>query len=712
MKSSLLCSAGAALAFAVATMSTTFVRAEAPDNDTKANQVSEVVVTANKVEQRLQDVPLSVSAVTKEELKARDVKALDQMEYAIPGLSTIQYAPGLQYVQLNGVSSVLGNQTVGFYIDEMPFGGDQVGSNPDVRLLDMERVEVLRGPQGTLYGEGSMGGTIKYITASPNLTQFSGSFEGEYGSVADGGSSYQGTAVLNVPIVQDKVGLRLAGAYEHDGGWIDNVVSGQKDINRADLSTIRGKLLFKPDDRSSVSLLVLHQTTDQPDQNFGTNGKSFESLHQSLKDTYTLANGVLNYDFGATNLVESIGYIDRTITDQYDVTPFYLPLLDLIFGLPPGYITQIPLDADTKVRVFTNETRFSSANTGPFNWTVGAYYRRSQYDSVGGTSTAPGALPVAILTDEAHVTSSSWALFGEGNYQITDKLNFLIGLRYFENRLTQTTQSTSLGFPALDHNSGVFHTLNPRFNLRYEFSPTSMVYFNAAKGFRSGGFNLTSAGGGVFTIPPTYQPDSIWTYEAGTKQELLDRKLDIDADVYYSDWQNVQSSEFAPGSAITIVANGGQVSGWGLDFAAAAHPMDGLTLSGIYGWNNLAYTDSTADKDKGDPVDMAAHNSASLSFDYRRPMGADNEGFFRTDYQHAGPAQITLRNFGGQIIHLPERDTVNMRLGMDVGRYEASLFVTNLTDDRAPLIPGPFGVILQNVEQRPRVIGVNVKAHF
>jgi outer membrane receptor protein involved in Fe transport len=686
--------------------------AAAQADDRAPPQVSEVVVTAQKTEQRLQDVPLSVSAVTNREIENRGVTRLEDMQFSVPGLSSVEYGPGKEFIQIRGIASTLSAPTIGNFLDEMPITGDLVGGTVDMRLYDMQRVEVLRGPQGTLYGEGSMGGTIRYITADPQLDAFSGRVEGELGSVTDGGTSYKADGMLNIPIVKDLVGLRLVAGYERTGGWIDNVATGEKDINPTTTKTIRGKLLIAPTDATRISLLVLHQELEQPNQNF-----AFDRIVNSTVDTfnngkYTLVNGVLNQDLGPVKLVESLGYLDYKTQSAFDLTPFYLPVLEGLFGVPPGAITQIPYPADQTQRIFTNETRFSSDGEGPFNWTAGFYYRDSKTRNVSEATTAPLVFPLEILTADLNYHNTSYAVFGEANYQLTDKLNALVGLRYFHDHRIFDSASVAFGFPAVDHGDGTFHSVDPRFNLRYEFSPTSMVYVNVAKGFRSGGFNLTSAGGGVFTVPPTYDPETLWTYEVGTKHQLFDRRLEIEGAVYYSDWTDVQSYEFAPGSAVTITVNGGKVSGWGFDGSATWHAAPGLNLSATYGWNNLAFDTTTADKNAGDPVDFAVHNSASASLDYRRPLTGTIDGFFRADYQHSGPAQITLRNFGNEINRLPARDLVNLRVGVDVGQVEVGLFATNVFDNDKPLIPGPFGVILQNIEQRPRTIGVNVQAKF
>jgi outer membrane receptor protein involved in Fe transport len=683
-----------------------------PTGDTNPPQLQEIVVTAQKFRENLQDVPLSLSVITAKDLNAWDATSLEQLQYAIPNLSAFQYGPGVEFIQIGGIATDVGGPTVGQYVDEMsitaPTSLDVY--TPDIRMLDMQRVEVLRGPQGALYGEGSMGGTIRYITASPSLTDYYGSAEMEGGSITDGGESYRADGVLSVPLIQDVLGLRLVAGYERDGGWIDDPVTERSNINATEFSTFRGKLLFQPTQRLKLSLLVLHQKSDQANQNLGFNGQIFSAVQTPNDHQYDLVNGVADFDAGPVLVTESIGYLNSRMLEQFDLTGLYSPVLTAL-GLPPGFITQIAYPDNIGEHIINDELRLSSSATGPYHWVGGVFYQKTSVSNNTTTTTAPGSLPFTLLSDDAFNTNSELSLYGEGSYQITQNLDALAGLRYYEDHEAQQSTSVSVGFPSNDYGNARFHTLNPHFNLRYEFSEASMVYLNAAKGFRSGGFNLTSAGEGVVKVPPTYAPDSLWTYQLGTKQEMLDRRLAFDGDVYYTNWEDVQSTAFAPGSAIEYFENGGRVSGWGTDLSLEARPVAGMTLSASYGWNNLEYRTKTADKDIGDPVDNAVHNSFSASFDYRRPVTESVGGLLRVDYQHAGRAQVTLRDYGANI-DLPEHDTVNARVGLDWGNYEVSLFSDNLFNDRHVILPGPYGVLSANVELQPRVVGLNLQAHF
>ncbi|WP_447763322.1 TonB-dependent receptor domain-containing protein [Sphingopyxis panaciterrae] len=214
-------------------------------------------------------------------------------------------------------------------------------------------------------------------------------------------------------------------------------------------------------------------------------------------------------------------------------------------------------------------------------------------------------------------------------------------------------------------------------------------------------------------IPPSYDSDEIWTYELGTKHRLFGGKLILDASVYRNEWLKVQSYTFVPGTTLAAVTNSGHVQGWGVDLSAMARLARDLTLTATYGWNNLKFDEATVDKAVGDPVDGAVRESWSASLDYRPALTADITGIFRIDYQHAGPSQITLRSFNvPEVIPRPGRDLINLRVGAGIGAVEVALFATNLFNEDAPNLIGPLGTISENIEQRPRVIGISANVKF
>ncbi|WP_447752532.1 TonB-dependent receptor [Sphingopyxis fribergensis] len=681
--------------------------ADAPDA-----QPTDIIVTAQRYEQRLQDVPLSISAIGAKELSARGTTDLKDLQYSVPGLSTFEYGVGRQFVQLRGMATTIGSSTVGVYFDETPLGLDAQGDPMNVRLYDMERVEVLRGPQATLYGQGSMGGTIRYIPAAPRLDAVSGSFEGEYSSTRYGDKNYKAVGVLNLPIATDKLGVRLVAGYERIGGFIDNVVTGEKDVNSADIYTLRGTLLAQPTERLSLSLMGVYQKSKQDNQDFGIDYRTTALLPQPINDRYTLIQGKASYDAEVAELSASFSYIDRHNSGASDVSGFYVPYLGLL-GFPPGFIDRVGLVNEADFRIYNGEIRLASQNDGPLGWQLGALYRDSKSHQLSEAVTAPNEAPFDLSAADVLYRNKSYAFYGELNYAFTPQLKAIVGLRYFSEHKKADIDSTNFGASSIDNGDDSFHSLNPRFNLSYEFTPNSMVYVNVAKGFRSGGFNATSVGMGVVEIPPTYDSDEIWTYELGTKHQLFGGKLTLDASVYRNEWSKVQSYTFVPGTALAAVTNSGHVQGWGVDLSAIARPTRDLALSATYGWNNLKFDKATVDKAVGDPVDGAVRESWSASLDYRPALTDSVTGILRIDYQHAGPSQITLRSFNvPPVIPRPGRDLVNLRVGVGVGPVEVALFANNLFNEDAPNLVGPLGTIAENIEQRPRVIGISANARF
>lgn len=665
----------------------------------------DIVVTATKRAERILDVPIAITAITGTELERRGATSLQDVQYSVPGLSLIQQAPGQQRIQLRGVANSNGLPTFGQYLDEMPISIDDQTQSLDLRLIDMERVEVLRGPQGTLYGEGSMGGTIRYLTANPDLTRIGGSVDGQVGSVTDGNTAWRVNGVVNLPLVTDRLGVRLVAGYENTGGWIDSTVTGNKDVNAAKILTLRGKLLANFTDDFQASILVLHQNQKQNYQNFGINRQTSSRVAERNNPNYDLVNFVLRWNLGGTTLTNSLGYQNAQNDTVTDLSPVYVPILPFL-GVPAGFITGVGLNSKSKIDVWTDELRLTSAPGGTFGWTVGVYGRKLDRTGTSSSITAPGTLPFKLISVTAIFDSKTVAGFGELTWNASAALKVTGGLRYFHEERTLHSLNRGFGANASMLNSGDFNSLNPRLNISYNFSPTAMAYASAAKGFRSGGFNLAATGG-----PPTYAPDKLWTYEVGTKQQWFDRRLTLEGAVYYTDWKDVQSSFVPANTSIGYIVNGGNVRGWGADVSLSARPVAGLTLSATYAWNDLGYKGTTAEHRPGDPVDYAVRESWSGSFDYRRTLFGAVLGFARLDYQHAGRSAVINRASAVNVA-IASRELLNAQLGVEIGRFEVSVFANNLTDTKTPIIPGPFGSIRQDIEPTPRIIGARFKAAF
>lgn len=674
--------------------------------------LSEVVVTAEKRRERAIDVPISLTVIDSSAISATGATNLDDLQYTVPGLTSMAYtAGGADYIELRGVSDPdVGVPTVGRYFDEMPINLQENGAGMDVRFLDMANVEVLRGPQPTLYGDDAMGGVIRYVPASPTLApEPSGAISAGYTSMDGGGTGWLTHGHVDFSLIPDRVGMRLAAWFEKDGGWIERAPTGQKDINSNDVSTLRATLLAKPTDRTELKLLWQHSATRSPNQNFGTDYVT-QTLVPSYNNTDSdFLEGVFSVDLGFAKLVETPDYLRFRWDEQYDVSSFYVPELALL-GIPPGYVTQIGLSSTSDANIFYNEMRLVSQNEGWWSWSAGFDYKDSRLDGVTSSPTSPNALPFTLLSAGSSEPDESEAIWAQLGYAFGERWHASIGARYYRDHLKELIQEVAFAVPTTSANSGVFTSTDPRLDVSYAIGPDWNVYADVGKGFRSGGFNPT------YPAALTYAPDSLWTGEIGSKGLFLQRRLSLDADVYYNDWKNVQNSFTLP-TGFGVIVNSGIIKGVGADLDATLRPITGLELGATMGWNNMAYREAAPGLSHavGDPPDLAVRQSWSAFIDYRYPIpsvtGVSLYG--RSDFQHANRALDTLRVPPyASIYQAPPHDFLNLRLGLTFDRYDVSIYADNALNESKPMIQGPFGVISESVEMRPRMYGVTLRATF
>jgi outer membrane receptor protein involved in Fe transport len=685
-----------------------FAQTTPPADDSPAD--AEIVVTAQKREQTQLDVPLSITAISGETVSRRGASTIEDLQYAVPGLSITQFSPGQQRVQLRGISVFSGLPTVGVYMDEMPLNVESNQTGQDVRLLDIARVEVLRGPQGTLYGQGAVGGTIRYITNEVDLDRVSVSGDGEVAGVAGGGTDWSAGGVANLPLVTDRLGLRVAGAYQHLGGWIDNPLIADRNANAGHTLTLRGRLSAVISEAFRLTVTAQHQDLKIGAQNLSDDDQQvFDALPTPYRSRATLANALATYDFGPATLLSSTSYLDRRDVGTGDLTG-YRAFVPLPPGTPPTAIQSIGTVASKSFEIFSQELRLSSNGDGPFTWTVGGFYRNSRtflsVDTVITPNLAPPGFRLYDGRGTAPDNSRSWAAFGEASYRITDTLTVLAGLRYFHDRRTQDTASTIFGATAIDQGRDTFTAASPRFNLSWQPNRLVHIYANVAKGFRSGGFNLTSAGAGLGTVPPSFGPDTLWTYEVGGKFQTADRRLVVEVAGYRNEWSDVQTTSNLAGLPITFTTNGGKISGWGLDGSVSYSPIRALTFTLTAGWNNMAYDSDTVEHLAGDRADYVPRFTGSASAEYRFNLG-NLPGYARVDYQHADRFQLFVRNFQVGPAFSDEQNILNARLGLSGNAWNASLFVRNILNRDSVIYPA-VGSLLYPARLQPRTAGIRL----
>ena len=687
---------------AVCSAMTPAMPASAQEADEGLKDRTEIVVTAQRREERVLDIPSAIAAVTAEDFDKRGARRLQDLQFSIPGLNIVETSPGSERLQIRGISQQAGLPTVATYIDEMNMNPNNVTSGLDIRSVDLERVEVLKGPQPTLYGEGSMGGTIRYITANPDLDNVVGRGSAEFGAIKGGNTGYRGEAAVSVPLVPGKLAIRVAGAYEDTGGYVDTRLG--KDQNATRYTTGRIKALFRPSDSFEVSALYMHHEWDQKDASYAFDDGTYifpDSLPQPAKGKYDVANLVATADLGFADLTSSTGYLKSS--GSLDVFfPFAFPVA-------PG--VNIPLSFSSRSSAaferWTQEFRLTSSGDGPFKWLLGATYTDDAIKT--GDGQLPITTPIVLTPGQ---TSKAWAAYGEGSYTF-GAATLTLGGRYYSDKRSNNGRTQD----------NTFNTFNPRINLSVKTGDSGLIYLNASKGFRSGGFNTP----GLFAPgEETYAPEKLWTYEAGFKQQILDRTLSLEGAVFYHDYKSIQSillpTDNSPRIGRTI--NSGVARGWGQELAIVARPDKTFTATFTVGHNDLTYRTASLAVLPGDPLDNVPEWTTSAAIDYRKPVSDNVTIFASADVSHTSGFFSTLRLFEtlaivqrtGQrfplVVRALPRDIVNVRFGAEFGAITAYVFGRNLTDNFNSVYAGGVIQANQGARPRPRTFGAGLSFNF
>lgn len=669
-----------------------------------------VTVSPQKREEQILDVPAAITAVTGGDVERRGITNLKDLAATVPSLSIVETGPGSQRAQIRGISSPLNLPTIGLYVDEAPVNLDAVGAGLDMRLLDLERVEVLRGPQGTLYGEGAMGGTIKYVTRDPALDRPTFQFDGTLGAVADGTSTYRGSMVANVPVVKGAFGLRFVAGTEHSPGWVDYPALGETDVNGGDSQTFRVKGLWIASQRASLSAMFQYQNSEYDGQTYAEEDRTAPYLlDQPRHSTSKLTNVVFKYDAGPVTVLSSTGYLARNDEGTNDFSAIYVPLFPL-FGFPPGTVKTVANLSESEARIFTEEVRLASTGSGRLGWTAGVYFRHYDSDGSNVSQTTPNPLPFEIQTLESSTTSKQVSVFGEANYDVTDKVSATLGLRWFRDR-RETGGATGIFAPPTPNTpqEATFDSVDPRFVLSFRPAEGRLIYASAAKGFRSGGFN----GPLPCSIPSAFEPESLWTYEVGSSLSVSRGRFVVQGSVYRNDWQDIQTLTLCPNVPVRATDNSGKASGTGVDLQFTITPVRPLRLTVSANVNRSEYDTTSLAHLEGDRIDYVPDYTLGLAADWSFKVAGEYASTLHVDYQQTGEFTVSIRNLGVPPFSSEVVSGLNARLAVVVGAAEFSVFGQNLLDDNSAVQPAiPPGGVLSAVRPQPRTLGAGIGVRF
>ncbi len=713
-RSSLLGSTGFAIALAAASVmaGSQAHAAQAGEHPSAKDSttVGEVVVTATKVgAQQLSTVPMAIQAFSAATLVSRDVKDGTDLIQLIPGASEAQQIGAGYHIfsfRGSGAGGPIGDGMIGYYLDETPFGVPNNQAAPPLKYFDIDRVEVLRGPQGTLYGQGSMGGVIIYHTKNPNLTHFTAEGEASVSSTADaGGPNWRTDAGISVPLINDKLGLRISGGYDYSAGYAD-VYQGapvgtpfKQDANDIRSYDIQAVLLWQPNDQLTVRTRAWKFATNQ----------DYLQVMASVDPPYLANQGtVLGYDKRPAE------YFSNTITYQlpnFTLTNATSYQKSLSGGFGTGLGLGPPLGVGTLINGgnannFVNEFRISTSGKGPLHWVGGVFYQNAK-----GLYLFSLDFPSLHLNGDTKTKTENYSVFSEISYDLFDgKLVPLFGLRYFKD--SRSASSHSNGVPAFSQSNP--DAVTWRANLAYYPIEDWMFFFNAGTGFRSGILQSQAQASAVIAdgVPSALAltPDKLRNLEFGVKGWLFDRKLRIASSVYDIKYSNLQSA-FNTSIGLAAFANLGDAKTRGVDIDVTwVTPIQGLDLSVIGNVNSSKFTNVI-------PA-FAAHNPRAAQgqelfntppYNWRADADYDTKLANGWDlFAHASATWVDkTKNQDPTVNLLKSYSLFNASVGIRQGTYEVRLFGENLSDERGPtaangptLLAGP----------RPRTFGVAFSA--
>jgi iron complex outermembrane receptor protein len=743
------------------------------------DQLEEIVVTAEKRSSTVQDTPISMTALSGDLMHQEGITDISGIIQAVPGISQRTAGSGQTELEMRGLSSSGGAApTVGFYLDDYPLTPPAAALNGkvviDPDLFDVNRVEVLRGPQGTLYGSGSMGGTVKLVTNEPKLNVFEGSVEGIGSGTTGGGFNRGGNLMLNIPLIDDRLAMRVVLTDKYTDGWIKRVVLGQSfpvptnpgpcgagwpGCTRGDVTAVtpeavvprinwerlqggRAQFLAQPADGLKIDATVMYQKIsmgdyDEYDLPPGIPDEHFQPFNndEPFYDEFRLYGLTITYDMGFAQLTSASAYYAREENQTSDVSEALYSVVGL-FGVSIPQFYQIPFNETDSTRQFSEEVRLASTGTGPWQWIGGLFFSKfesifTEYNaseplafiSTGGAAANPDGI---IYQAHNPYHMKQYAVFGESTYAFTDELKLTAGVRYykFDSRADEETA----GFATDSGNAGT--TLNsftqsnsganPKVTLSYEQNHDLTLYGTIARGFRPGGINQQIPSSICTISPETYGPDTTWNYEVGEKARLLDSRLVLNADVYYIRWTQVQQVvNQACGYPLTV--NAGDAASYGpeIELTALLTPALTLTFSGTYTHSaltsvNPSVTAVDPSLASGLPILNIPKYTETTSLTYTTPISDAVKFVARANNSYVGQSTDIEYTYAT----LPAYDLVGLRLGLVGHQLSGYLFADNVTNKHAELGINTTGFswtipsLERVVTNQPRTIGVDVKYDF
>ena len=696
--------------------------------------VQSVTVTANRRREPAREVPMQVNVLAAEQLQKAGAKTLSDYLENQPGVDVkTGGGAGLGSVDIRGVST--GNQTiatVGTYIDDVAFGSNSaflLGATTalEMDLLDLNHIELLRGPQGTLYGAGAMGGLLKYVTNEPDTGELSGKITLGTSFTQSGGWSNTENGVVNIPIKEDVAAIRIAAFREHAAGYVDAVgPAAGKDINHGDTSGGRISLLVEPTSKFHVRLTATAQDLKRAGNDYvdydATTGRPVNGSLQrqlSVREPYSLQLGLisadLEYDFGWARLNSITSVQESKLKERLDFSSVYPPVLGDLGGALAAPLETATEDLYADVHKTTQEFRLTSRGGGSIEWLAGLYYDRERgangqllTDTLTSGAAGPDLVSGAIPSNYQETAG-----YGDVTWNATSQLSMTAGVRIAHNKQRYAQEVSGVLVGAAPPPGDSAETSKTWLaTARYALTPVSNVYARAASGYRPGGPNAVFTSSGA---PATFQHDSLWSYEVGYKADLFDKTLSIESSIYDIEWNNIQ--QLAAVNGVGVIVNAGKARIQGLELGATWRPTSQLTLDG-----NLATIDAKLTEnalglgDSGARLPNSARFSTAFGGRYSFALAGHRASFsaherYMGDRSAGFDGSSSLPNY-----KLPSYWMADMSAALDFQKFELALYLRNAFNAHAQLSAStsyvPLGSTVLVTPAQPRTAGVSLTANF
>jgi outer membrane receptor protein involved in Fe transport len=718
----------------------------------------DIIVTALRRNGTVQSIPVSIAALGGDTLQKTGATQLNDIFRQIPNMNVTAGQGGANRITIRGINAA-GEAVVGVYYDETPVTGpagttqDSGAYAADVNLFDVERVEVLRGPQGTLYGASSMAGTMRIIFNKPDATKFDYAAETQTTTTKGGSLGYFAKGMLNAPIVADKLAARVVGFYEKRPGWIDNSYYGRNNVNDQGSWGVRGLLGFTPDVDTTITASVLYQHSKADDMQgwFPQAGryKTDSQVRLPFETDTQLYNITGDHDFGFAKLTATASYYKYGFNRAADFTPtargnassptfcrayYGTASCDAtqLAGWRDYALAQLPVLAyqPANVRAQDYEMRLASGAEMPdwLQWTVGTFFEKRDDHILSQNVRADPQTgqyldPLVVVQSRFVGTKSQQAAqFAELSLKPVEKLTLTAGVRHYDYKKTTRGQLT-VGSFLFNTRPGPFTSAQTdasgwltKFNVSYRVTPRAMIYASAAQGYRPGGANNVP---GLPTNLVVYKADGLWNYEAGFKTGWFDNRLTFNAAMYQIDWSDIQTAARTLDSRYSFITNAGTARIRGGEIELSATPVRGLHLGGGIGYadarltqdqaNDAVLITGTTGRD-GDRIPNSPKWSGTASADYSWSLSDTLNGLVRADYAYTGRMQSTFRPTDPAFNGYGDFSTVNLRLGLEKEHWGLYLFCQNLgnTVGNTSVSTGG-GLTALTYGIMPRTIGINLR---